>query len=387
MKKTNQKNKLNDSLELKMRPFFLFFIDNLNPKKKFVIFFLLVFTLSVGFFLINLAISYYDNTLFLDGNNEGFLEDYVNWSHLTAVGLSLLTFRRFYLKMSPFFRRLCPVIDWNILEKKDFNDIKDRSEKQLQGLGSYIFLLIFFIISGLILSYQITFISQADRSYDIWHSLQHQPGLYIYAIYNFITLGFIIPVIVFQYLMAVLLLLKVPTQLKNDENYALRIMPLASDKAGGLGVFGEISLSLYYSALVPLILVISGLHRQLFYTDTPELSFLYYLPFYFVSIIIVFLFPLRSIHKLMTYIRNMYLEKISIEYNQILKSINNVGKKVIKDKQLAKLTHLKFCYEEYDKIPHWPLDIQTIKRFAGSFTGSVLIPVMIFLVQELSIFK
>ncbi len=386
MKKINQKNNPNDSLELKMRPFFLFFIDNMSKNKKLMLFLLLLITLSVGFFLLNLVTSYYDNTLLLDGNNEGFLEDYVNWSHLAAVGLLLLTVKIFYSKMSPFFRKLNPVIDWNIFDK-DFNDIKAQSEKQLQGQGLHFFVLVFFIIVGLIICYQITFVSQADRSYDIWHSLQHQPGLYIYAIYNFITLGFIIPVIVFQYLMAVLILLKIPTQFKKDEDYALRIIPLSSDKAGGLGIFGEITLSLYYSALVPLILVISGLHRQLFNTETPELSFVFYLPFYFFSIIIVFLLPLRSIHKVMKNITNKHLEKISTEYNQILKSIYNDGKKVSKDKELAKLTHLKFFYEEYDKIPHWPLDIQTIKRFAGSFTGSVLIPVMIFLVQELSILK
>ena len=83
--------------------------------------------------------------------------------------------------------------------------------------------------------------------------------------------------------MAVLILLKIPTQFKKDEDYALRLIPLSSDKAGGLGIFGEITLSLYYSALVPLILVISGLHRQLFNTETPELSFVFYLPFYFFS--------------------------------------------------------------------------------------------------------
>lgn len=191
-----KKEKL-DLLDFKPLPFFLSFINKIGRNK--LIFWFFVLSLTVVFALINYATSYYEGTLYLSGG-DGFLQDYVNWFHLGVIGLILITFKIFYNKIPDFFKDFSDSIDWDKYDPSEFIKIKKKSEDKIQGKGINLILLILIIIAGIFLSYQVTFVAQIGRSYDIWHSLDYPLGFTVYAIYNFITLGLILPVLAYQYI-------------------------------------------------------------------------------------------------------------------------------------------------------------------------------------------
>jgi len=383
-----KKEKL-DLLDFNPYPFFLSFISRIGKNK--LIFWFFVLLLTVVFALINYATSYYEGTLYLSGG-DGFSQDYVNWFHLGVIGLILITFKIFYNKIPDFFKDFSKSIDWNKYDPSEFIKIKKKSEDKIQGRGINLILLILFIIAGIFLSYQVTFVAQIGRSYDIWHSLDHPFGFTVYAIYNFITLGLILPVLAYQYTIALyFIMIKVPKKLA-DYN-AIQIRPLAADNTGGLGFYGKIAFSLYLIIIAPYFFIIAGILRQIILTGMgpQELAFVSFIPVYIFISLFVFIAPLYTVRTAMIKSKGKKLEEISEKYyyNYALlnqkKSSNNDNNE---NKILEKLNGFKQLYEEIDRVPQFPLDAITTKRFLSTLIMSTvaIVPTIWPYIQELSIF-
>jgi len=384
-----KKEKL-DLLDFKPYPFFLSFINRIGKNK--LIFWSFVLLLTVVFSLINYAASCYEGTLYLGGGGDGFLQDYVNWFHLGVIGFILITFKIFYNKIPDFFKNFSDSIDWNKYDPSEFIKIKKKSEDKIQGKGINLILLILFIIAGIFLSYQVIFVAQIGRSYDIWHSLNHPFGFTVYAIYNFITLGLILPVLAYQYMIAFyFVMIKVPKKLA-DRN-AIQIRPLDADNTGGLGFYGKITFSLYLIIIVPYFFIIAGILRQIILTGVgpQELAFVSFIPVYIFISLFVFIAPLYTVRTAMIKSKEKKLEEISEKYyyNYALlgqkKSSNNDN---TENKILEKLNGFKQLYEEIDRVPQLPLDVITTKRFLSTLIMSTvaIVPTIWPYIQELSIF-
>ena len=321
-----------------------------------------------------LIISIIENTRILPGNNEGFFEDYVNWTHLIVFGLVVFVIKNFYNKVSIFFQKIVNTIDIEKYSFKEFNDFVQESKNKFQLKGNIFYYIL--VIGGFLFFLLITFYSQLNRSYDIWHSYNYPLGISFYAVYNFVTIVIILPIIIYHFFVIVGIIKEYTKTL--GEKKVLIIRPHNSENAYNFGICGEISLSFYYIALVPILFIIVGILRQVIFTSKIELAFIGYLPIYIIGLIIVFFYPILTVHVTMKEIKERELKKIRNIYNKNYNLLYNINEsKTIKDdfESLDKLEKIGNIYNDFSNIKEWPLNIDIVKQLLGSVLTSIIIPV------------
>ncbi len=345
-----------------------------------------IFLVSLLLFSIIPAITFFisssiENTLYLPGNNDGFLEDYVDWTHLLVFGLVIFAIKYFYDKTSVFFIEIVNTIKREKCSLADYKKLKDDSEKKFQIRKKSIKdikLYLILVLGGSILFFMFTFYSQINRSYDIWHSFNYPLGLFFYAILNFITFVIILPIIIYHFFVTVGII-KNFTKTFTEKN-ALLIRPYNTENAAGFGICGEIALSLYLITLIPIIFIILGILRQIIFTSEKEFAFIVFIPIYIIGLIIIFLYPIITVHKAMKRTKELELQGVRHIYDKNYRQLINFKKsKNLNDETvtLEKLEKLGLVLNDFSNINEWPINLQT----ARLYITTIIVPIAIFIYQ------
>jgi hypothetical protein len=350
----------------------LFLDEKIGKKFRILLVSLLLFTIIPG--IIFFIATYIENTQFLIGNNEGFLEDYVNWTHLIVFGIVFFLIKNFYDKISVFFEKVVYTINKDKYSFDDYKKLIDNSNDKFQLKGNIFYYI--FLVVGFFVFILITFYSQINRTYDIWHSFNQPIGISVYAIYNFITLVIILPILIYHFFV-IIRVIKKYTKIQSEKN-ALLIRPHNLDNAFGFGICGEIALSFYWIALVPISFIIVGLLRQTIFTTETELGFAVYVPVYIIGLIIVFIYPIYPVHIIIMETRENELKEIRGIYNENYQKLIKTKKtKNIKNnfEIMEKLEKVSLIYNDFFNIKTWPFNMDTLKGFLGPLFSSIILPI------------
>ena len=101
------------------------------------------------------------------------------------------------------------------------------------------------------------------------------------------------------------------------------------------------------------------------------MAFIGYLPIYIIGLIIVFFYPILTVHVTMKEIKERELKKIRNIYNKNYNLLYNINEsKTIKDdfESLDKLEKIGNIYNDFSNIKEWPLNIDIVKQLLMSNT-------------------
>lgn len=298
--------------------------------------------------------------------NIGFFEDPTNWSQTIVFGLMIYFAKRFYDKSSKFFIRLKNVIDFSKYTEEDYKKLIKEKKEFIEGKGKARNWKILFLSVGFFGGIYASFIYQIFfRKTDIWHNYHYPIGFIVYGIYTLI-IPILLAYIVWTIASTLISIHHTIQKLHKDDVLILR--PLALDNAAGLGILGEISLSLYSTIVWPLVSSAISIYA-LGWTNIAMIT----VPPYIIFLIIVFFFPLISAHDAMGKSKNKELKMLAQEYNVVYDKMLHKRKK--SEEALSYYDHLSQInqlYERVEKMPVWPFDINTMVKFASTLLGIVL---------------
>lgn len=237
-------------------------------------FHLKIWLFSISFLLILIFTSYLDNSLLLK-NGRGLFQDYIFLS-LFVFFPSVISLSFFYFpQINSVLQSLVNVIDVNESVVKDNvqdgqnitftqNDLSNlfvNAEKKILGKEKYRYIKFLFVFMGLIWSGFGAFShfhATSRYGFDIWSSQNNLISFYARTIFDIIFIGFILPSILFKFVMILVSMKSITSSLTNRG--VIKLRPLNPDKAGGLGEMGKYSLKLIFFLLPPLIPMITYLY-------------------------------------------------------------------------------------------------------------------------------
>ena len=168
-------------------------------------------------------------------------------------------------------------------------------------------------------------------------------------------------------------------------NSNLIVQPLHPDRCGGLGPIGTLAMFLNAVVFVTGLMVAGGLYSNIYITDVGVLApvnFLIVLAYLGMSAAVVFT-PIWAAHKKMEEERDTILGQLNRKFDRINRRLtqsmvddSDPDITVLKQQQES-LTTIRDLYSLVDQHPVWPFNAKVMYSFAGS----VLWPVVFFLIQ------
>jgi hypothetical protein len=197
-----------------------------------------------------------------------------------------------------------------------------------------------------------------------------------------------IPVILFTYYLIALLVIRIVVVyfiLRDFFKNSPAIQPLHPDNCGGLSSLGELSMKLNLGVFLFGIISFIAIYVNLKIYQRPiwyPLNIMTTIG-YFTGSSILFFLPMFSTHNAMKRSKNKMIQKIS---DRFLRTINNTikiveGNTPIKD-ELDELDSLKKIYDVASKMPVYPFNFTNVT----SYLGSIVTPVLIFVIQQIITF-
>jgi hypothetical protein len=345
-----------------------------------IVFAKIIFFVSIVPFFILLSSSLISNTLFLDGESIGYLEDVPFIEFIFLMGLISFFFYLFSERFRKFFVDTLPIIDFSSIEQDEYLSYIDEKSKLFNGVGKYSFYkLILYIIITIGIIWWVFGYAWLDISfpYDGWRFFPSHPLNYIICSSYYIFLfGVIIAPLVWRLLASAYIL---NTFCRYFEIH-IKLIPLHPDGMSGLKSLGYVVFSFHLVILLPIIHSIFSLYFWEMGDKGGkglELSFLY-----FAVLILIFFMPLIPSHNVMARHKYKELDKISERYNELVAELKSFSDE--EDSNLDKelkimdiMDKIRNYYKDIEKISVWPFDLTLI----SGFLTSLLVPLFLMLIQ------
>jgi hypothetical protein len=160
-------------------------------------------------------------------------------------------------------------------------------------------------------------------------------------------------------------------------NHRIRLNPFSTGQAGGLNLLGELALNMTYilAALIPFLIAAT-------WTMGEHFVMRLIWPLYALLLSGVFFLSFGAANKAMRKIKEENLNKIM----QIINSLYNQFTRLSRDSEdtneervgiAGKLHSVRMIYDQATKMPVWPYDFQTLRKFVTI----VMWPIIIFLLD------
>ena len=146
-----------------------------------------------------------------------------------------------------------------------------------------------------------------------------------------------------------------------------KLPPFGGDGARGLGIFGNVALSIYFIILLPTISSVISIYA-LGWTQIAQTM----VPVYLGFLIILFFLPLWSCHRCMVRYKGREIGRFMQEYDQkYLKDGGMIGHHDKDDHNIISYqVDLKKMIDDINDYPEWPFNTPTIRLFFST-TGAV----------------
>ena len=203
--------------------------------------------------------------------------------------------------------------------------------------------------------------------YDIWSSQSFLTGFLVRAFYELLVYGVVIPYVLFK----LLTILYIMRRSCLDWGRELKLRPLNSDQAGGLGAFGEFSLGLTFVAAFPIALIVV----YLFFVPVNTL-FLTLSSVYIILLVVLFFYPLGGVHRAMRDAKNSTLSAIALQINRRYDNLLGTSPSDIPLRIDAEFDRLDKLYLRAREMPVWPFNHATFTQFlviVGTPTVTILL--------------
>jgi hypothetical protein len=337
-----------------------------------------VFILLMGY----LFISYYENTMYLV-NGVGFLQDTILFVGGVALLLMLIMFKIFYDKVSQIYYNLCKndIIDESKYTFNKFLLLTNEAELFISGkdrrkeykylfpkktsAGTFGFTIIFILwgfVSILLILNPILF-KDGYQSLEMWNHINHPLGFLYGSAVVILIWGYLVPIGMWHFIATVICTRKIITELETND--ALKLRALAPDGAAGLRPLGELTLSMIYTVVIPMIIVVPYLLIGEF-----TIFILMFIAAYFVIIFIIFFLPLGTAHNVMRDAKKDELQYLSIEFNRVYEHFrknNQIENESQREKErltsVQYMENLGSLYRHVENMAVWPFDVGIMTKF------------------------
>lgn len=323
--------------------------------------------------LILFLLSFYNDTLFL--KNQGYIGMLDDSLFLFAVVLVPLQFLILDTIIKKFVNFL---IELPSLSKSTNNDeINAIIKKYKSYINKKRPLTI--ILKLVVLSFYLY--TNIDALYNRkggWNSSEHLLEFSITIIFLLIIFIALIEILS-RFILIIIAQIKLTTEITKKD--LIEIEPLSLDKSGSLKSLGELSLSFTFILLPFIISAIT--HNMTWGKLTP--GYITSLTILSTSTVILFFFPLSTVHSLMKNTKREFLKDVDRIYIKISRKLLNEiqSNKGNIDHIKERSDIVKEIYEKGKSLPVWPFDLKILTKFSAILLGPILLILIENLIQLL----
>ena len=198
------------------------------------------------------------------------------------------------------------------------------------------------------------------------------------TVWELLIFVFLYPILIYK---VVALIYAMNSFFREIPSEGFRVRVVAPDGAAGLGQMGRLALNLEFM-FVPFI-VVAVIYAVADQGTTP--IFFITFPLLMGLLVVAFFFPLSSAHKTMRDAKDRAMETLEKEFNLhydfLIYNVQELGAS-LSDLEAAKsienIKEVKYLYEETEKMPVWPFDFTTLRRFSAT----ILLPTLVVILGE-----
>jgi len=355
---------------------FLFISENYQG------FLLRTFLIIIIPYLLCILVCYREDALIIPGYIIGILQDYGFFSMIVVSILLIILGKVFFDRFPQTFLGSANDLDKNsgLPKAIDFSEGYDKIylneiDKQIDFIEgktrqakigrSAIYIVLLFLMLHTF-GYE-AFIKSQTSEYNVWglYPSEYRLSYLSLLIFDSCLFFILVPPGLWRIIGIIFSCNKILTKLTNDNR--LKLSLISPSGAGGLNSLGRLSIIPMYIVFLPLIPASAMIYMAGF-NDYWAI----FLPIYTGLLIFVFFYPLRSAHKAMEIAKEKQLGKISALFgdlynNRFSVAAQNIGKG--SEEELLKLSKefqcLDLLHEKAEKMPVWPIDLTTVKRFSS----------------------
>lgn len=163
-------------------------------------------------------------------------------------------------------------------------------------------------------------------------------------------------------------------------NFNIKISPIHPDHSGGLKPIGALAIAAnYFMALIVLYITLLIVFDP--FARGAPVYFYAFIFFYPISIFSFFA-SLSKAHNKMKTKKNEVISNLGKTFDSYYEKLNSSKKNGVYDlREFELISHIETLYNIAIKMPVWPFDVNTMRRFFTSFS----IPILVFLIDKLEL--
>lgn len=323
--------------------------------------------------LVLVGISWYEDTLFLEGDGVGLLEHFGFLVFFVIHMLLILLLPRTIRKCATASSRISQTIDYcEVQEQNAVSRIAELFKRANQFLaeGKYTKTKIIALMVGVMAVLQNvlnTIKPEQVYHHDVWDSTKHIGGYVGAKIYLLFTWGFVLPIIIYFFIAVCFQLFRIYSQLSRiGPSGVVNVSPLNPDKVGGLKHINVAMISIIVN-IFPL-----GLFTvALIFVHGLTLPLVAWTAGWVLLLCAIFFLPLSSVHIAMSKRKQLIIGEIDIKFNEFSEKLRVLLRKTSgkEDSQLTEtlksMEQLHSAYTIADKMPIWPFDFNSLAKFSS----------------------
>lgn len=339
---------------------------------------LLVFTSAIIFlYLVPFFITHTLGTFSMEKPSQDFITD-INFAFIAVICIPSIILILININLI-INNNINKLVENNSLEiKLSDNQIStfNKKTKAYNIITTIISLVIAFINGG------VTIFNTIFGSSITWYGLLENPNtLSFIGIYSAITV-----IALFAYLLAQLFFIELRVILflrllvKNSD---VKVLPLHPDKLGGLRPISKIGFT--FQIAIAIIGINIGVYLYniifLFEMNTYTIMILILTAILYIIISpLAFIAPLYLFRREILKTKNKLLSDISRKHNYLFEEIIKSNKDELS--ALETLEYHKYMHSEISKLPEWPFDFGTLRKFSTVFFAPVYSILLAFLIEK-----
>lgn len=334
-----------------------------------------------------LVVSTLNASLVLPGSDVGFAEDWVQVANCGGQLWMIWSVRRLWMKLlnlpemiqgsmaSSGSQPVRPEVLSEVADVIAFLRCDTLGARQLALAMQAVLLCLVFLFSFAIPA----FVDGGIRAWNLWPE-RYMSSFIVSQFWNIFTF-----VVVFGtgfWFIGVVTLKVFPAVKHLLDNGYLKVVPIAPDGCGGLSFLGWLTLdmALVLGSGVPFIMIWILLYGL-------DISVLICLPIYIAVLSATFFLPLKDVHTAMRDAKVREEKRLSALFGRTYDGLNAI--RIDEDgelhlphnlpmvhKRLDDLACIDILYGRLEKMPVWPFDTGTLKRFGALIAGPLLMSIV-----------
>jgi len=219
--------------------------------------------------------------------------------------------------------------------------------------------------------------SVANISLIGWTTILLNVTLSLYAMY----------LVCYKLIVIVILFFSINDVNKNENKLPIIFEPIHPDGAGGLGSIGKISLLISIPFFATGISIAAVMFNEVFITHNPNYP-LYFVQIcsYLIGAFVVFMLPLYPFHSKMKIKKAETLTLLGTRFHELYQLYQRIlrgEERKLEASTLNKLDKTIILYNMAEKMPVWPFDAPTLRKFIAV----ILSPITLVLPEIISFLK